>query len=253
MSGCQPKSVVCGSYIPDFTPGGQSCKLKSYTLTRARLESGGTFFRTKNVNFTANKVSVSCTWLAQSGTYMGDPPDVDRSQWEETTIQGDVEWVEFIVSYDSSPVETYYEEQSYSSGWLPTSHGAITGLRTQINNNADSLIEMPTLDTPGGWISSSGDDDHIGYFSDTFLTGGGGNAPVAPSSAIRTGPAYTMIYISASQRNVANGSTTTLNPGEIWYWGVHEPDNVLTWLKYDPSKPDCFDPNNLKLGQTPCS
>lgn len=241
MSICVPKHIVCDWYTPVFVPGNAGCSLPIHTEEKSRLLIGGSFFRSKDVGFLANDIQVASEWQVDDGGW--------RAYNASTDTLDDVKQVELTVT-DGIITEPYYVAAQEGSIGSPTwISSGISSLRSQLATSV--LIEMPTIDlqTPGTnpgddtWNSALDDDDHLEQFSLTNLTGGNeGPITQAGLNNIRTGPSFSMVYISSSEINNSTGILEDVN--ETRYW------NGSCYKGYSSIVPDCEDPT-LSTGSPP--
>ena len=149
MGICVPKHIVCNWYTPNFTPSSESCTLKIDTENVARLEAGGTFFRSINGGTQTNNIQISCEWQVLSGT----PPEwISWSGSLSTPFDGRVE---VIVTNGGSPIEVYHAAQTVDLGSPETigTSSAISEIRSKISGSpiSSQLITMPEIDTQQPW------------------------------------------------------------------------------------------------------
>ncbi len=237
MAICVPKHIICNWYTPSFIPGTANCVLQSYNEVRARLVSGGTFFRSIEPGSKGNNIELKVTWEYQDGS----------GNWIETIIDTEVQRVHLYVYYKGNLVEEFTAPQDGADDGMGNFvwNSGIPDLRNTVNNNSN-YITMPTIDVQQPWDSSTDDQDHLGHFDTTSLTGGvaGPSDPSSVSPPIRTGPYYDLILISSSEvpngpipDKLNNGSMVDVN--RIYYW------NGACWLDFSL---DCYDPENLPPG-----
>ena len=146
MSVCVPKHVVCGTYVPDFTPGNEPCTLQSFNETRAILGVVGVFFRSIDVGAQNNLIQLSCEWQKEVPPLSGT--------WVQTSVDDECERVEVIIT-DGTTTETYYADQYGSLSIIPPfdfewTANAVSSLETQINS-ASILVRMNITDTQQPW------------------------------------------------------------------------------------------------------
>lgn len=219
MAGCIPKHVACEWHIPNFIAGPTGCTLPVGNENRARREAGGTLFRSIAAGDVTNDIEIKIDYVP-----------------------------EIVPAVGTVTLEIYInglglqESHSVAQGGSPFQSG-IPLLRTKLNTDS-SLIIMPTIDvqTTGTgtfdtytniWDSSLDDDTQL---SDAALValkdGEGPRSDTGTLDGIRTGPAYTMAHIEASEMSSAEGVLSTLGGGTR-YW------NGACWKSFDPVVPDC--------------
>jgi len=217
MSFCVPKHIAClgdTAYTPNFINGPTPCTLLSVNETKSRL-SIDTLFRSRNVGYEVNNITIACQWLNS----IGGPASIGSP-----IVASDVAQVKLTVTYGAY-TQDYLANQSYDSG-TGTWSSAIPNLRSQINGDVNSVIDMPTSDN--GLVT---DGDYLTSFSTTNMVGGTG-APLDPDAAgIRTGPILALVYISSSEINTTDGTLAPLH--ETRYY------NGQCWKLFDPTANNC--------------
>jgi hypothetical protein len=202
----RPDPSTYGTGADSFAPSGQN-------EWRARLDAGGTFFRSKDVGSEQNAITVQVQLSAPT-----PPHNVTL-----TVRKGAITEV-YTAPQDYS--EEFNGPDGAFSGYNVTVD-AIAAIRTQVNASS-ALIEMPArnfdvVDAAGidgdtgravRGIEGPGADGVFTVLAQTNLAGG---SSVASSPAgIRTGPDRTLIHVNRSERNNANGAVTEVNSMMQW-------------------------------------
>jgi hypothetical protein len=251
MGICVPKHVVCGWYEPVFVAGATGCTLPTDNThpgnglgveRKGRLEAGGAFFRSLEFGPQTNNINITSTWQVYDG---GDWRDYIAGSDLFTDIIG----VKLVVT-DGVTTETYTADQtpigvSPLVGWnggSPTDAKSIDVIKQEVATSS-SLIIMPDTDGIGNWPSNSPPDPDdprdtatgLDEFSDTLKNGSGPNTDPSWLNTIRTGPVMTLVMVTDSED--ANGNLVE-DANVTRYW------NGACWKSYDPTNPDCADPNN---------
>lgn len=228
---CVPKPVACNWHIPTFTASATMCTLPEYNELRSRVAAGGTFFRSSDVGAQMNNIQVSCVYEIFSG-----------GEWIPGGIGSPYSFSgrAHLVLDNGIDTQDYYATLNAFKGGSPIqiiwSDGGIADLRAQLEIGSP-LVRMPIYDIVQPWKYGSPevgvDSDHISEFSINLSGGSGGPDGTirANLDAIRTGPAYTSVYIKYSERNTVDGSQLLL--GEVQYW------NGACWKFDDPANPPC--------------
>jgi len=245
MSTCVPQHVVCDWYTPDFTPGPTPCTLQSFDERRSRLGVVGVFFRSKNVGPRNNNIKVECVWITNNLDGSFQPIGTIVGTTDEMAVQS--VWLK--VFNGSVMVEEWFVAQNFvSEGVDPDPDvwiSAIPSLKSRINSEPTSLIEMNITDVQQPWPVFDEEEPpaqilplFLGTFPITSMSGatGGPADPNSHTPKLRTGPAQSIILIGNSEINNADGSMSILNATRYW--------NGACWLRFDPNAPDCADPNN---------
>ena len=182
--------LICNTYTPDFTAGPASCVLQTGVEKRSRRVAGGSFFRSVEVGSTNNGIEIECIVT----------PDVGNS-----------ENVEFkYTDQNGNPQTPITFAQEYDAIGTPPSCllNGINQLRAALAGN--SILTMPTIDTQQPWNSTLDDAEcKLTSFGPFNLLGASG--PPVPSSAIRTGPSYTLYHIGGSEDGVSDGTIAASN------------------------------------------
>ena len=182
------------TYVPTFVASGVTCAMDKYQELRGRVpvDTGGTFFRTKNGGTEQNLLSIQ---LTLSG--------VDF----ELNVRNDGTSVEtFVVSNQGTAVEGV------------CTPNLINDLRTAVNAGSptgSNYIEMPSIDYGGAALlggsspifdSSIDDAGCLSAFAEISFTGATGEPTDAPTivgnppeTTPRTGPTRTVIVIILSE------------------------------------------------------
>lgn len=241
MSSCIPRHIACGWYNPvldaGFIAGTKGCTLTTTSEGRARLEAGGTLFRSITFNTIANSIEVISIWQIDAGS----PPIGSPSGWIDYNsgihTLDEVVGVKLTITLGLE-VETFYATQIPGSPWI----SGINELRTKVNDigTGSTLVTMPTLDaqttgTAGSpvdtWDATLDDADHLSEF-DTNNTLSEGFGPPYENNLlenIRTGPALSLIFIEKSE----DIDGVIITPNETKYW------NGACWKTHSPTVPDC--------------
>lgn len=224
------------NWRPKFTPGPQSCVIKSYVETRARGSTGPIFWRSKDVGAQWNSIKLTGTLGSGDGTGFLNPSpsetDPNSSGWNNLWNNLDTIF-EFTVEYPiDGYVHYYYAEQgTYAVNPTPPPDGLCNGnnngawqdIRTLVNAN-DPYIESPSIDTPGGW--DAGDLEltvtcSASAFTTTMLSGGSAGPAYPSDPIVRTGPEKAIVHINSTERGQANGNQVEVNQtnefnGRFW-------------------------------------
>lgn len=202
IKNCYPEYV----YVPDFvvTPAGEvapDCIAPGYTENRARLFAGGTYFRSKLQGPSWNNTQVRV---------------IDNLNGTLTCT----------VTHPSYPIETYIVTQT--PGALPgdpCSPNGIGSLRTAMNNNPTSILELYTR---GIDMFDIGGEDApcLSAFPFVSLSGGsGGPTDSAGLAGIRTGPTRSIIIIR-TQEDINGYPITPPASKRVQQW------NGTSWISY---------------------
>lgn len=244
MTGCLPKHIICGTYIPDFTPGPIPCTLQDTIERRGRLVAGGTFFRSIGFSVSENSIQIKCEQVsyiyAGTGTIL--LPVVGDTITE--TLRITITKGAAVEIFNATQISEYQSVEDpptvFTDMWVVTT-SAIPSFRSQINGTS-TLITMPSIDGIQPWDSGVDDADSMSVFAVTNMTGG---SPVAPSSAIRTGPIYSILHFTGTEDINGNPVTSTF----IKYWG-YGGTSILGWYLFNPET-ECYDPANIPPGFCP--
>lgn len=237
MTVCIPKHIACEWWNPEtdggFVAGPESCVLSVFQQTRARLVKGGAFFRSTSFGPTADTISITSTWQVGEGS-----PVVWRDFVSGSDPLTSVGQVKLIVTVGSQMPIEYTAAQTYTTSPNTWDVSAIDGFRTKFEGVGSPLvypepISLPITDNIQPWVGATDDADHLGEFTATFLSGGefrdaDDNAPDIMD--IRTGPAFTMIYIGETEDDVGERV-----PGD----GIVRYYNGACWKVDDLANPDC--------------
>ncbi len=218
---------ICDTFVPVFVPGITSCTLQQGREIRSRLTAGGTFFRSVSVGEINNNIVLEC--VVTTGTLGSE--SVVFNYTDQNGIAQPV--INFVQEFDIN-------NMCINSG--------VDQLRSALS--ANNIITTPAIDYGGNnphnntpsWDSSiDGSTCLLTSFGPTNMSGGFNpptpanaitNTPPA-SPPIRTGPTYSLFFISSSEANQPNGKPILVN--KIIEW------NGVNWVTY-PST--VFDPLN---------
>ena len=244
MAGCLPKHIICGTYIPDFTPGPTPCTLQSATERRSRLVAGGTFFRSIGFSVSENSIQIKCEQLSYiytgSGTILLPViGDTITETFRITITKGIV--TETFDAVQGSEYQSVEDPPTvFTDTWVITT-SAIPSFRSQINGTS-TLITVPASDGIQPWNAGTDDAVTMSTFAYTNMAGG---LPTAPSVTIRTGPIYSILQLTGTEDINGNSVTGTT----IKYWG-YGGGSVLGWNVFNPET-ECYNPNNIPPGFCP--
>jgi len=252
---CYESTNGVKGFIPDFTAGTEICVLPEFNEYRARNILGGELFRSVNGGTSANNISITCSFKYWNGSTWVDTTESTYAAARDAlyttpTINNTTFFIQVTLTvddgintpdiYTSCQYQVYYagagspltgawewkrnavHDESYLPS-LPSSYpdnvDYTVGFRNQLVSS--TIATLPDIDiqtigigSPDGWDSSIYDPDHIASFTNSNLTGGSG-PPDLPTSAIRTGPAISMIYIRNSDATV-DGSILTIDTVKVW-------------------------------------
>ena len=244
MSICVPKHITCNWYTPDFVAGNSPCVLQGKSETRSRLTAGGIQLRSTDFGVKSDNIQIELKIYNgtisfpgfqapyfTSGTGLAPPCGTLGTVGDFTT-----ELIELIVTFVPTGISTYYYAcQQTNTGSPSCTENGTANLQDALNQDVDSIVELPSSDN--GFINNQ---CAISAITSSLLSGGTPIAPVADN--YRTGPAFTMLYITTSEN--ADGTATGLGNYGTRYW------NGACWKGYDPTTPDCTDPS-LSIGSPP--
>lgn len=211
---------------PKFTPSSESCRIQSHNETRARLSAGGSFFRSKGVGSQWNSANLTMKVSTLTLNGFSNPSPNTHPNWNGSWTSSTLV-VELKVEHlYSNYLNYYYVTQGQEATFpLPPPITCVTHapsmMRTQVNADSNSIIEMPNIDTPTGWDSSIAELEVclLSAFSTTTLLGG--DSGPAGAGGIRTGPEKAIIYINQSEINSPTGVLQDVQQlrefdGNIW-------------------------------------
>lgn len=201
------------SYIPNFIPSPVPCLAPSFIEHRSRCAAGGTFFRSKEQG-QLNNIAVHVT--------------VTNYSTNSTTIVDDIEC---LVKVLGTTIETYNVQQTgtYNASLSVWEYGGsgFNNLRSAINGNATSIIQMPVRGYDVEDVAGI-DDDVMVSFSGSFSGGVGGPTDGGGIDSIRTGPTQTIIILRSTEAD--NGSSITPPSNRrVQRW------DGTQWTTYTPS------------------
>ena len=205
--------LICDTYTPDFTASGTPCTLQTGSgYTKSRLLKGGTFFRSIQTGATSNVNNIHLTCVVTDVTVIGSPP---------TNII--TENVDFTITDVLGQVTTLptFQQAIFTGSPIACVENGFDNLRTKMGLSGQSVIEIPNSDADGsGWIIA--DEEECMLTSFDFDMGG---AVVLDngSSTMRTGPAFTLFYISTMETTATGGITTvdTISEWDDVQWLPH--------------------------------
>ena len=222
----------CYEGRPDYDPAGGTAVLPQETLSRSRLNIGGTFFRS-NLLINGNELQgPECNQIALEVLFINQTEDFPITRTHD-----------LIVYYQNTEVERYPVSEELvvggeGGGWT----GGWSTIRATVNSTSQ-YISMPGRGSDaqdpdvGGFPPSDGD------VSDASKTNmGGGSGPNTNNlSSIRTGPQRTIVFISEKE----DGNGNPFEPGA---------GNNLIEYNYDTNiwQPYVIDADCRPEG-TPCS
>lgn len=216
------------SWKPKFKPSSESCKIQSYSETRARLLAGGTFFRSKLVGSQWNSIVLTLTVSTLNAAGFLNPSPSTHPRWN-VSWSNTTSVAELTVQHTFSNYLDYYYVQQGLVNVIPppecTRH-APDALRTQVNTDTLAIIEMPTNDVQAPWNSSV--DELTTCLLTTFTSSmSGGDSGPAGAANVRTGPEKAIIYINQSEINSPTGVLQDIQElrefnGSVWvaYTGI---------------------------------
>ena len=180
-------------------------------MTRARLQAGGTFFRSAKTGGieNVNNITVSCTVVQTSGDGSGD--DVYSVTLNYTDSDGNL----------GSPATATQVFDNVGDSY--TTNG-IDGLRGKMATN--TILTMPEDDTgSSGWFAATDDADHITQFGagsppELLSLEGGTTLPTSGGSpisfeSIRTGATDALFHV-ANADTAEDGSQEEVNTISAW-------------------------------------
>lgn len=198
------------TWKPKFTPSAESCRIKSYSETRARLSAGGTFFKSKSVGDQLNSIALTMNISTLTLNGFSNPSPSTHPNWNGSWSSSTLV-VELKVEHTYSNYLNYYYVAQGSQDLLSLpaivclTH-APSLLRAQVTADTNAIIEMPTIDTLSGWNSSVAELTVclLTAFPTTNLSGG--DSGPAGSNGVRTGPEKAIIHIKQSEINSPTGT-----------------------------------------------
>jgi hypothetical protein len=218
------ESEIMKNFQPDRTP-----TIEQFSITRARMVIGGTFFRSKEMGQSANRICVEFNngelkvikFEKILGADVRKYDGVSKIEFSGTNVlvndvavsNGNELKTSTNYIIFSNPIVINPIVETYQVLALPpesTEQGfSITDLRTKVQNS--NIIEMPVR--PEGDVVTEGvDAGSITTFGRVFLKGGGG-LPEDATGAY-TGPFKTFVMVSFKE-----GADGTKNPvQEMYEW-----------------------------------
>lgn len=182
---------------------------------------GGTFFRSKGQG-ALNDITINVT---VTNTYTSSTTIIDDIHCEVSKAGVVIETydVQQTGNYESTtvgdPPTTTYAWNYNSSGFM--------NLRTAINSNVDSIIEMPARAYDIEDVAGV-DPDIMTSFSGSFAGGVGGPTDGASVDTIRTGPTVTLIIIKSTENDIGDSVTPPASK-RIQMWDGSQ------WTTFTPS------------------
>jgi len=209
------------SFTPTFfQPGVTPCDLPVTDETKARLQIGGTFFRSRATGNATNLIYIQGN-LVSTGLF--------TFNYVLTAVQKDPQTFAnvitetFSVKYENTPNLPTVSPPGPPQ--FPTiladPSPSIIQLRARVNERSQ-IIEMPTPGQDYLFINNF-DNNVLSVIAETPLRGGNG-APIPPDPAffaIRTGPAFLLSYIV---RRDAGYALIEINQLQAW--------NGTSWQPY---------------------
>lgn len=228
---------IMKDFQPDRTP-----TIEQFSITRSRLVAGGTFFRSKEMGQSANRISIEFNggqlkiikfqkiFNADVRKYDG----ISKIQYNGSEILvNDVlaatgpqlktgsNYIIFSEPLVINPIVETYQVEMLPSGSTEVGF-SIENLRSQIQNS--NLIDMPIR--PHEDVVTEGvDSGAITPFGRVFMKGGGGLPEDA--TAAYTGPFKTIVMVSFRE-----GDDGTMNPVREMYEWVGPSKSQGTWNTY---------------------
>lgn len=209
-------------WYPKYTPSSESCRIQTFDEIRARLTAGGTFFRSKDIGSQWNGVNIQLLVTSLTMGGFNNPSPTTHIRWDNSwTVSTDV--VELTVTHTfTNYLDYYYVEQGEVEAMPPPACSifAINDLRTQVNNDINGIIEMPTNDIPANW-NASVNEDSICLLTPFNLTLSGGQSGPVGAIGVRTGPEKAIIFVNQSEKNSPVGTLEAVRQlreynGSIW-------------------------------------
>jgi len=232
--------LICDTYTPTFVASSAPCVLPSYPLvTKSRLLAGGTLFRSvaNGGEADVNQIILQCVVTTVSNVAGLLIQTVDFTITDQDSVVTNI------------PQFTQQIDTSGSPNVCIPGFNGFTQLRTALNSNGD--IDMPLDDTSGsGWKQV---DDEGFCMLTAFGPWNMADATVLPdgTSAIRTGPSYTLGFIIRAETD-SDGGSTEVNAITEWdgsNWVAHP--SPLFEPAYDANgdvitpHPDCPNPTPI--------
>lgn len=228
---------IMKDFQPDRTP-----TIEQFSITRARLIAGGTFFRSKEMGQSANRIAIEFNggqlkiikfekiFNADVRKYDG----ISKIEYNGSGIlvndvlvttgpqlKNGTNYIIFSTPLVMNPIVETYQVESLPSGSTETGY-SITNLRTQIQNS--NLIEMP-IRPQDDVVTEGVDSGAITSFERVFMKGGGG-LPEDATGAY-TGPFKTIVMVSFRE-----GDDGTMIPVREMYEWVGPSKSQGTWKTY---------------------
>lgn len=225
------------TYVPTFVASGVACAMDTYQELRGRvpIDTGGTFFRTKNGGTEQNLLSIELIYNSIDDLW--------------TLIVRESGNIVEIIGPGSPPILTG-QGADVENVCTPN---LITDLRNLVNSTSN-YIEMPTIDYGGAaaasgsspiFDSSAGDDAGcLSAFAEISFTDADGEPADGPTivgnppeTSPRTGPSRTVIVIVLSEivlnTSVDDGKSQDIPTTEkVRQW------DGTAWVSYVPGE-DC--------------
>jgi len=247
MGAAFPKyhELICDDYTPDFIAGPTPCALPSVqTATKARLEAGGTFFRSVEDGGTAdvNQIKLQC---------IVTPITIDVPAGEVWSS------VDFIITNPDNVVTnipTFTQKIDVSGSPNVCVYNGFAHLRAALTSNG--VVNMPVDDSAiagagSGWKQI--DDEGFCMLTTFGPTNMAGSLPSTPASPTgRTGPTFTLLHVGDIEEGAKGEITIAVNRLSEWdgtKWIGHPSD--LFEPAYDANgdviapHPDCPNPTPI--------
>lgn len=177
MSGCLPKPYALGWHVPNFVNGSTPCVLQTFNETKARLVAGGALFRSVDVGYATNNITVECTIVCRDTNGVVACSTVANSDhYEDVTL---------IVN-GTSVYGPYTQRFTPGDPLVPTqdswSGDVIAKFRTALAADPNTAVSIPMSDL----VIAPPISDHMTPFAVAHLKSGSGGPsnPSAGSSAI---------------------------------------------------------------------